>query len=37
MALVIGHSSVKTCGTANKMSYGDITTVDEGIDMIKGR
>lgn len=25
------------CDTANKMGYGDITTVDEAIDMIKGR
>lgn len=25
------------CDTANKMGYGDITTVDEAIDMINGR
>ena len=25
------------CDTANKMGYGDITTVDEAIDMIKDR
>ena len=37
IALVIGHSSVKICGTANKMGYGNITTVDEAIDTIKGK
>lgn len=37
IALVIGHSLVKICGTANKMGYGNITTVDEAIDMIKGK